>query len=67
VFLEKASGKPEYDGAVKRVKGDGSKRDLGRIGDIDDTIAFLKLDANAQKDAPNQSSGDAAPEDGEKK
>ena len=25
-FLEKASGKPEYDGAVKRVKGDGSKK-----------------------------------------
>jgi tetratricopeptide (TPR) repeat protein len=51
-FLEKASGKPEYDGAVKRVKGDGAK-DLGRIGDIDDTIAFLKLDASAQKDAQN--------------
>lgn len=69
VFLEKASGKPEYDGAVKRVKGDGSKKDLGRIGDIDDTIAFLKLDANAQKDATNQSSADsaAAPAEGEKK
>jgi tetratricopeptide (TPR) repeat protein len=51
-FLEKASGKPEYDGAVKRVKGDGAK-DLGRIGDIDDTIAFLKMDASAQKDASN--------------
>lgn len=49
-FLEKASGKPEYDGAVKRVKGDGAK-DLGRLGDIDDTIAFLKMDANAQRDA----------------
>ena len=59
-FLEKAAGKPEYDGAVKRVKGDGSKKDLGRIGDIDDTIAFLKLDANAQKDATNQSSADSA-------
>lgn len=68
VFLDKASGKPEYDGAIKRVKGDGSKKDLGRIGDIDDTIAFLKLDANAQKDATNQSSGDsAAPAEGEKK
>ncbi|MBX3229301.1 MAG: hypothetical protein KIT84_18230 [Labilithrix sp.] len=53
-FLEKASGKPEYDGAVKRVKGDGTPKDAGRIGDIDDTIAFLKLDANAQKDAANQ-------------
>lgn len=59
-FLEKASGKPEYDGAVKRVKGDGAK-DLGRIGDIDDTIAFLKLDANAQKDVTN--SGNTAPAD----
>lgn len=57
-FLEKASGKPEYDGAVKRVKGDGTPKDAGRIGDIDDTIAFLKLDANAQKDASNQSEGD---------
>ncbi len=67
-FLEKASGKPEYDGAVKRVKGDGSKKDFGRLGDIDDTIAFLKLDANAQKDATNQSSGDgAAPAAGEEK
>ncbi len=65
-FLEKASGKPEYDGAVKRVKGDGSKKDFGRLGDIDDTIAFLKLDANAQKDATNQSSADSAAE-GEKK
>lgn len=69
-FLEKASGKPEYDGAVKRVKGDGGK-DLGRIGDIDDTIAFLKLDANAQKDATNNAppaGGGAAPApEGEKK
>lgn len=67
-FLDKASGKPEYDGAVKRVKGDGSKKDLGRIGDIDDTIAFLKLDANAQKDAQNQGASEgAAPAEGEKK
>lgn len=50
-FLEKAAGKPEYDGAVKRVKGDGSPKDGGRLQDIDDTIQFLKLDANAQKDA----------------
>lgn len=49
VFLEKAAGKPEYDGAVKRVKGDGSK-DFGRIGDIDDTIAFLNMDASEQRD-----------------
>lgn len=63
-FLEKAAGKPEYDGAVKRVKGDGSKKDLGRMGDIDDTIAFLKLDANAQKDQANQ--GADAPAEGAK-
>lgn len=50
VFLEKAAGKPEYDGAVKRVKGDGSK-DFGRIGDIEDTIAFLNMDATEQRDA----------------
>lgn len=61
-FLEKAAGKPEYDGAVKRVKGDGAK-DAGRIGDIDDTIAFLKLDANAQKDQANQGAAAPAPED----
>jgi tetratricopeptide (TPR) repeat protein len=57
-FLDKASGKPEYDGAVKRVKGDGTPKDQGRLGDIDDTIKFLQLDANAQKDQANQSSGD---------
>jgi tetratricopeptide (TPR) repeat protein len=50
-FLEKANGKPEYEGAIKRVKGDGTPKDGGRIQDIDDTIAFLNLDANAQKDA----------------
>jgi len=52
-FLEKASGKPEYEGAVRRVKGDGTPKDGGRLQDIDDTIAFLKLDANQQKDAVN--------------
>jgi tetratricopeptide (TPR) repeat protein len=56
-FLEKANGKPEYDGAIKRVKGDGTPKDGGRIQDIDDTIAFLKLDANAQKDATNSGGG----------
>ncbi len=25
------------------MKGDGSDKDLGRLGDIDDTIPFLKL------------------------
>src|SRR5262249_40847212 len=57
-FLDKASGKPEYDGAVKRVKGDGTPKDQGRLGDIDDTIKFLQLDASAQKDQANQSTGD---------
>jgi tetratricopeptide (TPR) repeat protein len=52
-FLDKASGKPEYDGTIKAVKGDGTPKNSGRIGDIDDTIAFLKLDANAQKDQQN--------------
>ena len=52
-FLQKASGKPEYDATVKLVKGDGTPKNAGRIGDIDDTIAFLKLDANAQKDQQN--------------
>ena len=66
-FLDKAAGKPEYDGAVKRVKGDGSKKDLGRMGDIDDTIAFLKLDANAQKDQTNSGAEQgAAPAEGAK-
>lgn len=52
-FVSKASGKPEYDSTVKLVKGDGTPKNAGRIGDIDDTIAFLKLDANAQKDQQN--------------
>jgi tetratricopeptide (TPR) repeat protein len=65
-FLEKAAGKPEYDGAVKRVKGNGGK-DLGRLGDIDDTIAFLKLDANAQKDAAHSGVTEGAEGGGEKK
>jgi tetratricopeptide (TPR) repeat protein len=58
-FLEKATGKPEYEATVKLVKGDGTPKNSGRIGDIDDTIAFLKLDANAQKDQTN--SGNTAP------
>jgi tetratricopeptide (TPR) repeat protein len=35
-FIDKASGKPEYDGAVKRAKE--------RIQDINDTIQFLDLE-----------------------
>jgi tetratricopeptide (TPR) repeat protein len=52
-FLEKAAGKPEYDGAVKRVKGDGTPKDGGRIQDINDTIQFLNLNANEQKNQQN--------------
>lgn len=37
-FIDKASGKPEYDGAVKRAKE--------RIQDINDTIQFLDMDAS---------------------
>lgn len=62
-FLDKASGKPEYDGAVHRVKGDGNK-DLGRLGDIDDTIKFLDMDsgggaAPAPAPAPAAAAGGA--------
>lgn len=44
-FLDKAAGKPEYDGAVKRVRGDGTDKDRGRLGDIEDTEQFLKMEA----------------------
>lgn len=40
-FTDKAQGKAEYDGAVKRSKE--------RMQDIDDTIQFLDLDASEQK------------------
>lgn len=43
-FIDKASGKPEYDGAVKRSKE--------RMQDIDDTIAFLNLGDAAPEPAP---------------
>jgi len=42
-FIDKASGKPEYDGAVKRSKD--------RIQDITDTLQFLDMDAGEQKAA----------------
>ncbi len=75
-FIGKASGKPEYDGAVKRSKE--------RIQDIDDTIKFLDLgvddksggnnaappaDANAggdKKDAAPAPAGDAPKADDKK-
>lgn len=51
-FIDKASGKAEYDGAVKRSKE--------RMQDIDDTIAFLNLGDAAPEPAP----AEAAPADG---
>ena len=46
-FLEKAEGKPEYEGAIKRVKGDPTvKNDEGQLGDIKDTIALADLDTS---------------------
>ena len=42
-FIDKASGKPEYDGAVKRSKE--------RIQDIDDTLKFMDLGVEDQKAA----------------
>ena len=64
-FLEKAAGKPEYDGAVARVKGDG-KKDEGRLGDIRDTIQFLDMDAGEQK-ALGAPGGNPAPAEEEEK
>jgi tetratricopeptide (TPR) repeat protein len=43
-FVEKAAGKSEYDGAVKRAKE--------RMQDIDDTIQFLNLGDQGPKDEP---------------
>jgi tetratricopeptide (TPR) repeat protein len=42
-FIDKASGKPEYDGAVKRSKE--------RITDIEDTLKFMDLGVEDQKSA----------------
>lgn len=42
-FIDKASGKPEYDGAVKRSKE--------RIEDIDGTLKFMDMGAEEQKSA----------------
>ena len=51
-FVDKAQGKAEYDGAVKRSKE--------RMQDIDDTIAFLNLEA-APVAPPPPPAGSAAP------
>jgi tetratricopeptide (TPR) repeat protein len=50
-FIDKASGKPEYDGAVKRSKE--------RIQDIDDTLKFMDLGADEQKSAAPPSTAPA--------
>lgn len=66
-FLQKAAGKPEYDGAVKRVKGDGGK-DLGRLGDIEDTKNFLSMEAKPEPAPAAPAPAPApAPAEGEKK
>ena len=62
-FVDKAQGKNEYDGAVKRSKE--------RMQDIDDTIQFLDLDASEQKaqgapGGPAPAAGDAPAAPGDK-
>lgn len=52
-FLDKATGKPEYDGAVKRAKE--------RMQDIDDTIQFLNMGDDS---APPKSAAAPAPTEG---
>jgi len=55
-FIDKASGKPEYDGAVKRSKE--------RIQDIDDTLKFMDLGVDDQKAAAPAGAAPAAPAPG---
>lgn len=50
-FVDRAQGKSEYDGAVKRAKE--------RMQDIDDTIQFLQLEVSTP--APAAPAGGAAP------
>jgi tetratricopeptide (TPR) repeat protein len=52
-FIDKASGKPEYDGAVKKSKE--------RMQDIDDTVTFLQTGAPTPAAPPPP----AAPESGD--
>jgi tetratricopeptide (TPR) repeat protein len=52
-FMEKAAGKTEYDGAVKKAKE--------RMQDIDDTITFLQ--AGGPPSPPSPPAGGAAPSD----
>jgi tetratricopeptide (TPR) repeat protein len=52
-FIDKANGKPEYDGAVKRSKE--------RMQDIDDTIQFLNIPDAAPEPGQPAPAGGAAP------
>ncbi len=51
-FMDKASGKPEYDGAVKKTKE--------RMQDIDDTVTFLQAGGPAAGAPPPSDSSAAA-------
>ena len=51
-FAEKAAGKAEYDGAVKRAKE--------RMQDIDDTINFLNLGVDEKNAPPPEKPADGA-------
>jgi tetratricopeptide (TPR) repeat protein len=44
-FMDKASGKPEYDGAVKKAKE--------RMQDIDDTVTFLQAGGSPSASPPS--------------
>ncbi len=45
-FLALAKDRPDYDAAIKRTRGDG-KLDRGVLGDIEDTIAFIRAGSAA--------------------
>jgi tetratricopeptide (TPR) repeat protein len=51
-FQDKASGKPEYDGAVKKTKE--------RIQDIDDTVTFLQAGGPPANAPPPSSAADSS-------
>ncbi len=63
-FIEKAAGKPEYDGAIKASRGNGTDKDRGRMGDIDDKIAFINLEVKPEPGTPTPPPGGAAPPPG---
>jgi tetratricopeptide (TPR) repeat protein len=55
-FMEKATGKTEYDGAVKKAQE--------RMSDIDDTITFLQAGGPSTSSPPPAPAGSGAPADG---